>query len=391
MAEKIKLVPRGEAQGYRESDAAFRRQWLKREVGAEFEHVGQCTIPYEAMRGNIECPVGSVQMPVAVAGPLLMQGEYAQGQFYVPLATTEGALLSSYERGMVVISRSGGAHARVLKDENQVTPAFFFETLDEASRLSEFVAAHQEQIVAVAESTTRHGKCLDVTVKVSGKTAYVTFAYATGDAHGMNMIVNATECACRWIVAQGGAVRYHIFSGLSMEKRPAAGLLAGGKGKTVTVDVVIPKTVLSLYFRATAAQYVELWQQTVTGNLLAGALGYSGQFANGLAAIFIACGQDVANLANSAVGVTRYEALEEGALYASVTLPSIICATVGGGTGLPTSKECLSLMGCYGAGQAKKFAEIIGATLLAGELSIAGAIISGEFVNAHENYGRNRP
>ncbi len=182
-----------------------------------------------------------------------------------------------------------------------------------------------------------------------------------------------------------------IFSGAESEKRASGSLFAGGKGKKVVAGVRLPPRIVRAYLDTTPAGIADLWHRTVIGHLQAGTLGYNGHFANGLTALFIACGQDVANVANCAVGITSFEVLPEGDLYASVTLPALTLGTVGGGTGLGTARECLEMLGCAGAGNAAKLAEIIAATLLAGELSMAGAIASGEFVHAHETYGRNRP
>jgi hydroxymethylglutaryl-CoA reductase (NADPH) len=219
----------------------------------------------------------------------------------------------------------------------------------------------------------------------------VNFCYFTGDAQGMNMIVKATEHACKWIMDHSDAVRFYVFSGFSSEKRASGSLLAGGKGKKVTAGALLPKDIVKSYFHVTPENLLDMRQHTMLGHLQANAIGYNGHFANGLAAIFIACGQDVANIVNSAVGITNFEINKNGDLYASVTLPSLTVATVGGGTALGTSRECLEILGCAGGGQAGKFAEIVCATLLAGELSMGAAIASGEFVAAHETYGRNRP
>jgi hydroxymethylglutaryl-CoA reductase (NADPH) len=219
----------------------------------------------------------------------------------------------------------------------------------------------------------------------------VNFCYSTGDAQGMNMIVKATEAACRLVLSRGLARRFYVFSGYSSEKRAAGVLLAGGKGKRVVAGALVPAGVVKSYLHTTPGRLVDMWHRTVVGHVQANAVGYNGHYANGLAAVFIACGQDVANVANSSVGITNFEATPEGDLYASVTLPSLTVATVGGGTGLGTGRECLEMLGCAGAGRAAKFAEIVAATLLAGELSMGAAIASGEFVQAHETYGRNRP
>jgi hydroxymethylglutaryl-CoA reductase (NADPH) len=177
---------------------------------------------------------------------------------------------------------------------------------------------------------------------------------------------------------------------MSSEKRPSGFLLTRGKGKRVTAGSLLPHDVLKMYLHCTAEQLFRVWHSTAIGHLSANAIGYNAQYANGLTAIFIATGQDVANVVNAACGITNFELQPEG-LYVSLTLPALTVATVGGGTGLPTQREALSIMGCNGASKAKKFAEIIAAAILGGEISMGAAITSGEFVAAHEHYGRNRP
>jgi hydroxymethylglutaryl-CoA reductase (NADPH) len=343
------------------------------------------------MRGNIENPVGAVQMPLGIAGPLLINGTDAQGVFYVPLATTEGALVRSYERGMVALTRAGGVTTRVYLDENRVSPVFLFESVAQAHEFATTLPYKLEEIRAEAESTTHHGKLQRIECHAIGREVIVNFCYFTGDAQGMNMIVKATEQACNWIMNHFDALRFYVFSGFSSEKRASGSLLAGGKGKKATAGALLPRDIVKSYLHVTPENLLEMRQHTLLGHLQANTIGYNGQFANGLAAIFIACGQDVANIVNSAVGITNFEADQNGDLYASVTLPSLTVATVGGGTALGTSRECLEILGCAGSGHARKFAEIVCATLLAGELSMGAAIASGEFVAAHETYGRNRP
>ncbi len=385
------LVPRFEEQGYAEEAVAARRRWVEERTGARLAHVGAGSLPGETLRGNIENPVGTVQVPLGVAGPLKVEGEHARGTFYVPLATTEGALVRSYERGMVTLSRAGGATVRMLADENRVSPVFVFDGVAEAAVFARALPALFDSLKAEAESTTRHGRLLRVEPRAVGREVAVHFVYWTADAHGMNMIVKATDRACRWLVGEGHAGPYYLFSGAESEKRASGSLFAGGKGKKVMAGARIPPRLVRAYLHTTPEGMADLWHRTVLGHLQAGALGYNGHFANGLTALFIACGQDVANVANSAVGVTSFEVLPGGDLYASVTLPSLTVATVGGGTGLGTARECLEMLGCAGEGGAPKLAEIAAAMVLAGELSMGAAIASGEFVDAHETYGRNRP
>jgi hydroxymethylglutaryl-CoA reductase (NADPH) len=387
----IDLVPRLKAQGYTRPDVEQRRAWLEAKTGCHFTHVRSYSIPTEAMRGNIENPIGAVQMPLGVAGPLLVHGLHAHGTFYVPLATTEGALVRSYERGMVTLSRAGGALARVYMDENRVSPVFLFQDVGEAYDFVQHISKDFDALHAEAGATTRHGELLRIECYPIGREVIVNFCYFTADAQGMNMIVKATEQACQWLMRHSRAQRYYLFSGLSTEKRASGFLLPGGKGKKVTAGAHVPARIVRAYLHTTPERLVEMWHHTMLGHVQANAVGYNGHYANGLTAIFIACGQDVANVVNAAVGITNFEVTAEGDLYASVTLPSLTVATVGGGTGLGTSHECLAMLGCAGSGQAAKFAEIVAATLLAGELSMGAAIASGEFMEAHETYGRNRP
>lgn len=385
------LVPRFANQGYSEDALIARRKWIEERTGTRLTHVSACTIPGEQMRGNVENPIGTVQMPLGIAGPLLVHGVHAQGIFYVPLATTEGALVRSYERGMMTLTRAGGVTTRVYVDENRVCPVFLFPDVAAAHDFASELSSSFAPIKAEAESTTRHGKLLRLECRPVGREVIVNFCFFTADAHGMNMIVKATERACRWILRRSGATDFYLFSGHSSEKRASGTLLPGGKGKKVAAGARISGTLLRQYLHITPAKLVDLWRHTVIGHMQANAIGYNGHYANGLAALFIACGQDVANIVNSAVGITNFELTEDDAVYVSVTLPSLTVATVGGGTALGSSHECLRMLGVAGKAGAPKLAEIAAATLLAGEISIAAAIASGEFVNAHESYGRNRP
>jgi hydroxymethylglutaryl-CoA reductase (NADPH) len=385
------LVPRFGPEGHAREAVTKRREWLERKTSSRLFHIGSYSTASEQMRGNIENPVGVVQVPVGIAGPLAIRGNYANGIFYVPLATTEGALVRSYERGMVTLTRAGGVTTRVYQDENRVSPVFFLADVACAQEFTNQVTRDFPIIKQEAESTTEHGKLLRLECHPVGREVMVTFSYFTADAHGMNMIVKATEQACRWIVRNSRAHEFYLFSGLSSEKHGSGSLLGGGKGKKTTAGAVLPGALTKSYLHVSPAQLVDLWHHTVVGHMQANAIGYNAHYANGLAALFIACGQDVANIVNSAVGITNFELLEDGQAYVSVTLPSLTVGTVGGGTGLGTGLECLQILGAAGKGNAPKLAEIAAATLLAGELSMAAAIASGEFSQAHDKYGRNRP
>jgi hydroxymethylglutaryl-CoA reductase (NADPH) len=385
------LVPRLRNQGYAPEQVARRRAWVEERTGARLAQVGAFSIPSAEMRGNVENPIGAAQVPLGVAGPLLVRGEEARGVFYLPLATTEGALVRSYERGMVALTHAGGATVRVLADENRVCPVFSFADVDAACDFARELPRRFDGIRAAAEATTRHGRLRRLEATAVGRHVFVDLRYSTGDAHGMNMIVKASDAACRWIVEQTGAPGYQLLSGMSSEKRASGTLFAGGKGKRVTAGARLPRPIVEAVLHATPEAMAEVYRRSALGHAQAAALGHNAHLANGLAAIFIACGQDVANVANSAVGTTEMEVVAGGDLFASVTLPALTVATVGGGTALGTARECLEMLNCFGSRRARKFAEIVTAALLAGELSMTAAIASGEFVAAHETYGRNRP
>ncbi|HUP43336.1 MAG TPA: hydroxymethylglutaryl-CoA reductase [Thermoanaerobaculia bacterium] len=397
----VALVPRGKGQGYTDEDLELRRAWVEERTGCRLEHAAASTIPAADLRGNVENAVGSVQVPLGVAGPLRILGEHACGEFYVPLATTEGAVVRSYERGMVAVTRAGGVTARVWIDENRISPIFTFSDVARAREFARRLPELTEGARAAAEATTRHGRLLRLDPHPVGRRVIVDLCFSTGDAHGMNMVSRAADAACRWLIralraesgssGDAGVEGFRLFSGREGEKRMAGSLLAGGKGKTVTAGVRLPRRIVRAVLGATPEALAGLFHDTVLGHLQAGALGHNAHAANGLAALFIACGQDVANVANSALALTEMELTPEGDLHATVTLPSLVVATVGGGTALPTARECLEMLGCFGSGGAPKLAEIAAATVLAGELSFSAAIAAGETVTAHETFGRNRP
>lgn len=385
------LVPRYAGRDFTTEAVSGRRAWIGERRGVTLDHLAGGAVTPELCDGNIENLVGFAQVPVGLAGPLVVRGEHADGTFYVPIATTEGALVRSLERGMVVLARAGGVVTRVTRDSNQVTPTLRCGDLGSACDLAAWLETLPEDVVAAAQATTNHGRLLAITARAIGSSVLATFEYSTGDASGMNMIVRATDAACKTIVASGRALDFLVFSGACGEKRPTGALLAGGKGKTVHASATLSAQLLRGLLGVSSANLLELARLTGVAHVAAASLGYNGHVANALAGIFIACGQDAANVANAAVAITSFEPADNDGLRASVTLPSLTVGTVGGGTNLGTARECLELLGCHGNGGARRFAEIIAATVLAGEISFAAAIARGDMAAAHERYGRNRP
>lgn len=346
----------------------------------------------DAYRRNVENLIGTVKVPVGLAGPLRVNGLFARGDFYVPLATTEAALVGSYSRGAQLLTEAGGCTAALLNEGVSRAPGFAFASIAECGLFVHWATTHLDKLREVAESTTRHGKLTDLRVSIEGNHVYLGFEFTTGDASGQNMVTVATEAVCRFVQEHSPARPRYWFveANMSGDKKASAQSFLLVRGKKVTAEATVPAELVAKRLRTTPERMVDFWRMSVVGGVQSGTMGAQGHYANGLAALYIACGQDAACVAESAVGVTRFEVTADGALYASVTLPNIMVGTVGGGTGLPSQRACLEILGLAGAGHARALAEVAAAVCLAGELSIVGAICADEFARAHALLARGK-
>jgi hydroxymethylglutaryl-CoA reductase (NADPH) len=384
-------IPRDKQNDYSTEQAARRREFVTAQTGASLDTVASYSIDPEVTRGNIENFIGTVQMPLGLAGPLLINGEHARGDFYVPLATTEGTLVASYSRGMRVISECGGVKATVVKHSMQRAPVFLFADALQAREFGKWLVSEFTAIKAAAEATTRSGKLVEIEQYPIANMLYTRFCYTTGDAAGQNMTGNATFAACEWIRANHPQEPRYILSGaIDTDKKHSAMNLIQTRGKRVIAEFVLRREVAKNVLRIDTETLYRYRQIAAVGALQAGSAYSGAQSANGIAALFIATGQDEANVAESHAGITYGALLDNGDYYWSVTLPAVICATYGGGTGLPTQRECLEVLGCYGTGKADKLAEIVAAVVLAGDVSLTSAVLAGDWVSSHEALGRNR-
>ncbi len=391
MARTRRPIPRLE-DDYSRAAAAKRLEFIGEATGARPEHIGRHCLDPAAVAGNVENFVGAVQVPVGIAGPLLVDGEHARGEFYVPLATTEGTLVASYNRGMKLLHAAGGVQTTVMDDRMQRAPAFGFDSAREARAFGQWVTASFDDIRQQADATTRAGRLHDIEQFSASRFIFLRFNYTTGDAAGQNLTGKATSRACDWILAHyRGVRRFCLESNLATDKKSSQVNILHTRGKRVTAEATIPAELAREVMRTTPEQMFLARQLSNLGGLLSGVNNNGNHSANGIAAMFVATGQDVANLAESSAGLVYAEVLPGGAYYYSITIPALIVATYGGGTGLPTQRECLELLGCYGSGKVRKFAEIVAATALCGELSLGAAIVAGDWVGAHERLGRNRP
>lgn len=358
----------------------------------DFEYLnGKTSIePSETFKGNIENFIGMAQIPVGLAGPLWINGKNANGEFHIPLATTEGALIASYNRGMRAIKMSHGISTLCLSEGVQRSPYFKFENIGTVGLFITWVYEQTDVFHELVAKSSRFAKLIEITTKVEGNSVILTFEYTTGDAAGQNMVTICTDRICKYILSNFSIkpVEWYIESNYSGDKKATALSFSNVRGKKVTSEVVIPKAIVERVLQSTPEKMVSYCRASTLAVAQSGAIGIQGHIANGLTALFIACGQDVACISESSVGITRMELTENGDLYTAVTLPSLIVGSVGGGTGLPTQRECLEMLDCYGNGKATKFAEICCAVALAGELSIVAAMSVDHFTRAHKKLGR---
>jgi hydroxymethylglutaryl-CoA reductase (NADPH) len=384
-------VPRDRDNDYSTDAAARRIEFLKERTGASLEHITNYAFSPDVVSGNVEQFIGVAQVPIGLAGPLLVNGEDAKGEFYVPLATAEGTLVASYNRGMRLLYEAGGVTTTVLDDRMQRAPAFLFPSAREARAFGAWLKEHFDEIKAAAETTTKSGKLQDIEQYSASRMLFTRFNYTTGDAAGQNLTGKATAAACAWILEQYPSIEHFFLeSNFATDKKSSQVNMLNTRGKRVVAEATIPDEVFRRVMRSNTELMFRARQVSNLGGFMSGVNNNGAHSANGITAMFIATGQDAANVAESSAAFVHAELRPNGDYYYSVTIPSLIVASYGGGTGLPTQRECLEILGCYGAGKVRKLAEIVAATVLCGELSLGSAIVAEEWVNAHDLLGRNR-
>ena len=388
-------LPRGGIPGTI-SPGAVERRWRLLDAGASAKDRLLDAMTREQMPlygKNIENFIGTVKLPVGLAGPLRMRGLFARGDYYVPLATTEAALVASYTRGAQAITQAGGCTAAAIWEGVTRAPVFAFDSLVDVGKFIMWAAEQAQTFCDIAASTTRHGELIRTRFDMEGNHVYLIFEYTTGDASGQNMVTIATDAVCRFILDQTPVqpVYWFIEGNLSGDKKASHLSFQNVRGRKVTAEATLSSGILKRQLKTSASRMLDFYRVSAIGGVMSGNIGLQGHYSNGMAALYIACGQDAACVAESAVGVTRFEAAEEDGLYASVTLPNLILGTVGGGTGLPSQNACLDILKLSGAGNAPALAEVCAALVLAGELSICAALASGHFARAHQMLARGVP
>jgi hydroxymethylglutaryl-CoA reductase (NADPH) len=373
--------------------ADLRRRYIEEQENVSLAETGAEHDSTQA-KNNIENAVGATRVPLGVAGPLRVEGEHADGKYRLPMATTEGALVASTNRGCSTITQAGGATARVLQDAMTRAPVFRVSGVGAAAELVEWVDENFDALKEAAESTTNHGELVRAKPYVAGDNAYIRFAYSTGDAMGMNMATVASRAACEVIEDETDAKLIALSGNVCADKKPAAINAVEGRGRTVAADTVLPRELVREKLKTTPEAVAEVNERkTLVGSARAGTLGANAHAANVLSAVFLATGQDPAQVVEGASAYTT-ASVRDGNLYFSVTIPALELGTVGGGTRLPTQNEALELLGVEGGGEpagdnARELAEVVASAVLAGELSLHAALASQHLDEAHERLGRD--
>lgn len=387
-------IPRSTIDDYSLDIIADRQKFVEEQTGVKLRHIPHYNFDPHIAQGNVEHFTGVAQIPMGFAGPLQVNGEYAQGEFVIPLATSEGTLIASYNRGIKLVNECGGVKCTVVDDAMQRAPVFVFDDARGARDFRAWCEANMDNIRREGEATSSVAKLQYIDHYLANKFDFLRFNFHTGDAAGQNMVGKATNAACHWIIDNYDGVHpirhFYLESNFATDKKASQVNVMRTRGKRVVAEAHISRDALIDIMRVTPEALHFHSQVANVGAFLSGANNNGLHSANGITAMFIATGQDVANVAESSAGVIYVELTPEGDLYVSITIPSLIVATYGGGTGLATQRESLEILDCYGRDKVRKFAEIVAGVVLAGELSLAAAISASDWVTSHEDFGRNR-
>ena len=390
-------VPRIPGRGlYTEKARQERLAFLRENTPSKLKYVEDTRFDPQQLTSNVEAFIGSIEIPVGAAGPLLFHGEHAQGMIYAPLATSEGALVASATRGATALTCSGGVKTRVLGQRMLRVPLFVLSDMNSAAFFADWVSAHFYEIRRETQKYSNYANLQAVEPHIFGKNVHVHFVFETGDAAGQNMTTTCTWHACKWILKQMEQYseihfdNFIIEANLSNDKKVTYQSFIKGRGIRVMAEAILTKTQCERVLKVDVDQLYESYQGFVNGSTQAGMVGFNINVANVIGAMFAALGQDIACVHECSIAQLNMERVPEG-LYVSMMMPSMIVGTVGGGTWLPQQKELLKMIGCAGVGNAHKLAEIIAGYCLSLDISTLSAIAAGHFAKAHEKLGRNRP
>lgn len=372
------------------SSAKSRLEFLEKELGINLDNIGNFTFTEDAVLGrNIENLIGATQIPLGIAGPLKLRTmNYELRTHFIPLATTEGALVASISRGCKVVNLSKGINVFVEEVGQTRGPVFKVKNLKQGLQSKKWIDDHFSDLSKVTKATSNHLQLMKIGSRLVGRNLFIRFYYDTQDAMGMNMVTIATEEAVKLIEEELKIKCVSLAGNFDIDKKPAWLNFISGRGKRVWAEATLDKRVLKEVLKTTPEKIAEVvYRKNHLGSIISGSLGFNAHFANIIAAIFLATGQDAAHIAESSLGITTAEILENGNLYFSIYLPCLIVGIVGGGTHLPCQQEALKLMKISNV---LEYSQVIGACVLAGELSLIASLNEGTLAKAHIELARGK-
>lgn len=369
-----------------------RRKFIEKKVKHSLSAINVYPQGLEAAQfKNCENMIGAVQLPLGVAGPLIVKGQLVKGEYYIPLATTEGALVASVSRGCKAANLSGGVKVITQNIGMTRSPVFKTSGIEKSIVLESWLKNNFNRLKKIVQNSSSHLKFLKIDASIAGRNIYVRFYFDTGDAMGMNMATIATQAVSRFIEKETGAECISIASNFDVDKKPAWLNFILGRGRKVWAEALIERKIVTEVLKTTPEKIHQVAiNKCLIGSIMSGSLGFNAHFANIIAALFIACGQDAAHVVEGSLGITTTDIVDSN-LYISIYLPDLASGTVGGGTNLPSQKEVLSILGISGGDggeNARRFAEIVGAAVLVGELSLLAALAEGSLASAHQKLAR---
>jgi hydroxymethylglutaryl-CoA reductase (NADPH) len=368
-----------------------RRKALESEQKISLSHTGNFSLDEkDASAKNCENMIGVTQIPLGIAGPLGIQNSKSKIQnYFIPLATTEGALVASVNRGSKVITKSGGANVSVLREGTTRGPVFYTGSLEKSKSFVKWLEKNESLLKKIAESTSNHLIYKKAQVSMLSEYVFIRFSFDTHDAMGMNMVTIASQKMTDLIEKKTSATCLSVAGNFDVDKKPAWLNFINHRGFAVWADVIIKKETVKTILKTTPEKIFDTWlAKCMIGSAMSGSLGFNAHYANVIAALFIATGQDPAHIVEGSMGITTTKVLPTGDLYFSIYLPSVVIGTVGGGTSLATQKEALEMLGVAGSGKVEQFAEIIAGAVLAGEISLLASLAEGTLSKAHQKLGR---
>ena len=370
--------------------AKERRGEIEKKIDMKLSHIGNYSLNESiASSKNCENMIGISQIPMGIAGPLRINGLKIEKDLFIPLATTEGALVASVNRGCKAISLSGGANVNSFKVGVTRGPVFYTGSIEKSNKLFYWIKENDKKLSEIAKKTSSHLELLKVKIRTQGLYVFMRFYFDTQDAMGMNMATIATQEIAQFIERKLGVECLSVAGNFDIDKKPAWINFINNRGHKAWSEVVLKKEILRSVLKTNAERFFEVWlTKCMIGSAMSGSLGFNAQYANIISAMFIATGQDPAHVVEGSMGMTTAKILKNGDLYVSVYLPSLMIGTVGGGTELETQKEALGIMGVARSGKVEKFAKIIAAAVLAGEISLLASLSEGSLAKAHQRLGR---